>query len=112
MQNASIGMTKEAYFEMCEAIGSEPEESEVPVEYGDFPEEIQLGLNIYRILRDDWEFVGGNYLGKNFNGIFELLEVYEVAKQDRKFYLELLHTIDSVRIEEIRNNKPANKPAK
>lgn len=104
-------MTKEAYFEMCEAIGSEPEESEIPVEFGDFPDEIQLALTIYRMLRDDWEFVGGNYLGKNFNGIFDILDVHDIEKIDRKFYLEMLHTIDSVRIEEIRKSKPASKPA-
>ena len=30
-------MTKEQYFEMCEALGNEPAESEIPIEFDDFP---------------------------------------------------------------------------
>jgi hypothetical protein len=112
MQNASVGMTKQQYFELCEAMGSDPVESEMPVEYEDFPPEVQLGLNIYRILRDEWEYIGGNYLGKNINGIFEVFEAYGIEAKDRKFYLELVHAIDSVRIEEIKKQKPKQEPAK
>jgi hypothetical protein len=104
-------MTKEQYFDMCEQLGAEPTESEIPVEFDDFAMEVQLALSIYRMLRDEWEFVNGNYLGKNLNGIFELFEVYGVDPRDKKFYLELIHMIDSVRIDEIRNSKPTEKPA-
>ena len=30
MQNSSVAMTKEAYFEMCAALGNEPAEDEIP----------------------------------------------------------------------------------
>lgn len=112
MQNASVGMTKQQYFDLCEAMGSEPVESEIPVEYDDFAAEVQLGMNIYRILRDEWEYIGGNYLGKNINGIFEVFEAFDIDPVDKKFYLELIHTIDSVRIEEIKKQKPKQEPAK
>lgn len=102
MQNASVGMTKEQYFEMCETLGSKPSESEIPVEFSDFPDEVQIALSIYRILRDEWEYMNGTYLGKNLNGIFDLFEVYDIQLQDKKYYLELIHIIDSVRIDEIR----------
>lgn len=105
-------MTKEQYYELCEAMGSEPVDSEIPVEIDDFYTEVQEALLIYRILRDEWEYVGGNYLGKNINGIFEIFDAYGVSKCDRKFYLELIHIIDSVRIEEIRKTKPKAEPAK
>lgn len=95
-------MTKEQYFEMCDMLGSEPVESEVPVEFDDFPDEVQLALSIYRMLRDEWEYMNGNYLGKNLNGIFELFEVYGIEFNDKKYYLELIHIIDSIRIDEIR----------
>ena len=44
-------MTKEAYFEMCEMLGSEPLESEIPLELDDFPD---LGHHIlaYPRVRD------------------------------------------------------------
>lgn len=112
MQNSAVGMSQEQYFDMCEQLGTEPDEAEIPVEFEDFPQEVQLSLSIYRMLRDEWEYMGGTYLGKNLNGIFELFEVFEIAKIDRKFYLELIHLIDSVRIEEIRkNSKNVEKPA-
>lgn len=113
MQNAQVGMTKEQYFEMCELMGSEPIESETPVEFDDFALEVQVALNIYKILRDEWEFVGGNYLGKNINGIFEVFEAYDIEACDKRFYLELIHMIDQTRIDEIRKQKQQQeKPAK
>lgn len=111
MQNGSVAMTKEQYFDMCEQLGSEPVESEIPVEFDDFAMEVQLALSIYRMLRDEWEYMNGTYLGKNLNGIFELFDVYEVNPRDKKFYLELIHMIDSTRIDQIRNSKPTEKPA-
>lgn len=111
MQNATVGMTKEQYFDMCEQLGSEPIESEIPVEFDDFAMEVQLALSIYRMLRDEWEYMNGTYLGKNLNGIFELFDVYDIDPKDKKFYLELIHMIDSTRIDEIRNSKPTEKPA-
>ena len=102
MQNSSLGMTKEQYFEMCETLGSEPLESETPVEFDDFPDEVQMALSIYKVLRDEWEYMNGNYLGKNLNGIFDLFDVYDLDPKDKKYYLELIHIIDSVRIAEIR----------
>jgi hypothetical protein len=55
--------------------------------------------------------MAGNYLGKNLNGIFEVFDAYEIEACDKRFYLELIHMIDSVRIEEIRKQKPKEKPA-
>jgi hypothetical protein len=111
MQNGVVSMTKEQYFDMCDQLGSEPVESEIPVEFDDFAMEVQLALSIYRMLRDEWEYMNGTYLGKNLNGIFELFDVYEVNPRDKKFYLELIHMIDSTRIDQIRNSKPTEKPA-
>jgi len=111
MQNAGVGMTKEQYFDMCEQLGTQPVDSEIPVEYDDFPAEAQLALSIYRLLRDEWEYMAGNYLGKNLNGVFEVFDAYEIEACDKRFYLELIHMIDSVRIEEIRKQKPKEKPA-
>jgi hypothetical protein len=111
MQNAGIGMTKEQYFDMCEQLGTQPVDSEIPIEFEDFPLEAQLALSIYRLLRDEWEYMAGNYLGKNLNGIFEVFDAYEIEACDKRFYLELIHMIDSVRIEEIRKQKPKEKPA-
>lgn len=101
MQNAEVKMTRERYFEMCEALGTEPNESEIPVEIDDFPTEVQEVFELYKLLRDEWEAMSGTYLGKNFIGISELFNLMDIAPADRKIYLTLLHLIDSVRSEQI-----------
>jgi len=111
MQNSSLGMTKEQYLDMCEQLGSTPLEEEIPVEVEDMELEVQEALSIYRILRDEWEYVGGNYLGKNLNNLFELFAAHDIPSVDYKVYYELIHMIDSLRIEEMRKQnkeKPAN----
>ena len=43
-------MTKEQYFEMCEMLGSQPVDSEIPVELDDFPVEVQQAFLVYKQL--------------------------------------------------------------
>jgi len=104
-------MTKEAYFEMCEMLGSEPVESEIPVEFDDFPLEMQQAFAVYRMLRDEWDTMNGNYLGKSLIGIKDLLEATEIDPQDQKFVVMLVRMIDQVRSDEINNKLKTTKPA-
>ena len=104
-------MTKEAYFEMCEMLGNEPVESEVPVEFDDFPLEVQQAFNVYRMLRDEWDTMNGNYLGKSLIGIKDVLEATEIEQSDQKFIIMLLRMIDNVRSDEINNKKKMQEPA-
>jgi hypothetical protein len=107
----SVGMTKEAYFEMCEALGSQPLESEIPVEFDDFPLEVQQAFNAYRMLRDEWDTMSGSYLGKSLIGIKDVLEATEVELSEHKFIIMLIRIIDNVRSEEINNKKKTQEPA-
>ena len=95
------------YFEMCEALGNEPVESEIPVELDDFPLEIQEILGIYKFLKDDWEPMNGVYMGKNFTGILEVFDIFEIPKIDRQTYMSLLYSIDAIRAEEIKKQQAA-----
>ena len=104
-------MTKDAYFEMCEALGSEPLESEIPVEFDDFPLEVQQAFNAYRMLRDEWDTMNGTYLGKSLIGIKDVLEAIEVDPSEHKFIIMLLRMIDNVRSDEINNKKKMQEPA-
>ena len=104
-------MTKEAYFEMCEALGSEPVESEIPIEFDDFPLEVQQAFNAYRMLRDEWDTMSGNYLGKSLIGIKDVLEAIEIDPSEHKFIIMILRMIDNVRSEEINNKKKMQEPA-
>lgn len=111
MQNAGVGMTKDQYFEMCEMLGNEPVESEVPLEFDDFPLQVQQALIVYRMLRDEWDGMSGTYLGKSLIGIAEVMEATEIDQEDQKFTVYLVRHIDNVRIQEINSKKQNTKPA-
>ena len=99
-------MTKDAYFEMCEELGTEPVDAEIPVEFEDFFVDVQEALGIYQKLRDEWDTMNGNYLGKNYAGLIELLELLDVPVEDRRTQYELIGIIDMHRSQAIANAKP------
>lgn len=99
-------MTKDSYFEMCEALGSEPVDTEIPVEYDDFPLEVQEAIRIYNNLQDNWDYMGGNYIGKNLNGFKDILSIFEVDPQDYRAVYELIMRIDRIRSKSIQDSKP------
>lgn len=106
-QNMSVSMTKEAYYEMCEALGSEPDEDEIPVEMEDFPPEVQEAISIYYKLRDEWDTMNGIYIGKSFAGFADILDILEVAQSDRKYLLEWISIMDATRAKVYRDSKPS-----
>ena len=99
-------MTKEAYFEMCEELGTEPVDDEIPVDFEDFFIDVQEALGIYQKLRDEWDTMNGNYLGKNYAGLIDLLELLDVPVEDRRTQYELIGIIDRHRAQAIADAKP------
>lgn len=99
-------MTKDAYFDMCEMLGSEPVEEEIPVEYDDLLVDVQEALNIYHKLKDEWDTMNGTYLGKSYAGINDIFDILEVPLEDRKTIFNLIGMIDRHRSEAIAANKP------
>ena len=104
-------MTKDTYFEMCEALGNEPLESEIPVDFEDFPLEVQQAFNAYKMLRDEWDTMSGVYLGKSLIGVKDILEATEIDISEHKLVIMLIRLIDNVRSEEINNKKKTQEPA-
>lgn len=105
-------MTKEAYFEMCEALGSEPIESEIPVDYNDLPVDAQEALGIYNKLRDEWDGFNGIYMGKNYAGILDIFNILDVPVEDRRTMFELINMIDLHRKNAIAEQREATKQSK
>ena len=106
MQNSAVSMTKQQYFEMCEMMGSEPVEDEIPVEVDDLPTEAQTALEIYNILQDQWDSMVGRYEGKNLSNIKHIFDIWSIPTAEQKIMLELILVIDSIRSEEIRKTTP------
>jgi hypothetical protein len=104
-------MTKDTYFEMCEMLGNAVVEADIPVEFDDFPLEMQQAFSVYRMLRDEWDTMNGNYLGKSLIGIRDVLEATEIEVGDQKFITGLVRIIDDVRSAEI-NKLKTKEPTK
>lgn len=106
-------MTKESYFEMCEMLGQEPVESEIPVDISDFSDLVQTALVIYSLLEDKWDTMNGGYLGKNYTTVFDFFGLYEVEKEEVLLMLEILQHVDVIRsklvAEKIKAKSPATK---
>ena len=100
------GVTKETYFEICEQLNSEPLEEEIPVELDDFPDELQEAINVYFRLRDDWDGFSGTYLGKNFTGLADILDIYQINNESRQDVLDWIFIIDRVRAKCILDARP------
>lgn len=90
-------MTKETYFEMCEMLGQEPVESEIPIDPNDFPLLVQDTLAMYNLLEDRWDSMGGGYLGKNYSTIFNFFKLYEIEESEALLVLDILQHVDAVR---------------
>ena len=99
-------MTKAAYFEMCEALNSEPVDSEIPIDFEDLYVDVQEAMGIYVKLRDEWDMVNGVYLGKNYAGILDIFSILEVPAEDTKTMFDLIGIIDRHRSKSIADSKP------
>lgn len=91
---------------MCEMMGSEPIESEIPVDFEDLHLDVQEALGIYSTFKDEWDTMNGNYLGKNFTGISDIFDILEIPKEDRKTVFNLLKIIDEHRSKLLADTKP------
>lgn len=81
---------------MCELLGSEPIESEIPVDRGDLNIDTQLAFSIYDKLQANWEGMSGHYLGKDLSLIPVLLKHYDYDKALQGYIWEIIPIIDSI----------------
>lgn len=95
-------MTREVYYEMCAALGSTPIEEEIPVEFEDFPILVQTAISMYNSLRDDWDYMAGNYVGKSLINLFEMFELYNIEEHEKLMVYKILSIVDNERRKLIR----------
>lgn len=110
MQNSEVNMTKDAYFEMCEALGVEPVEDQIPVEFSDLPIEVQQCFKYYRLLRDIWDPMGGSYMGKDMSTIFDIFELYELDTAEKLLAIDIIQDIDYERSNILKAKQKNTKP--
>jgi len=85
-------MTKDRYLTMCEQLGTEPTEEDMPPDWEDLPEIIQKALHIYNSLGDRIISEVG-FVGKDYTNLRLYMEVYEI--EDKEFFLDIISWLDS-----------------
>ncbi len=85
-------MTQERYLTMCEQLGKEPVESEIPPAFEDFPEIVCQAINIFNQLGDRvYPEIG--YVGKDFTSLPIHIDTQGI--EDPELLLELLSWLDN-----------------
>lgn len=87
-------MTKDQYLEMCEFLGNEPKEEEIPIALEDLPIEIEQAYTIYRALPAEHDPMTNKFIGKPVEKSLNLIDLYEFSEPKEIFRLLLI--IDSL----------------
>jgi hypothetical protein len=81
-------MNADQYLAMCEQMGWEPKEEEMPIEVSSLSFESQQSLILLNCLPDKWEGMSGSWMGKDYSGLSAIMDIYEI--EDRRRVFELL----------------------
>ena len=96
-------MTKEAYYLMCSELGTEPKDTEAPVDLDDMPVEVETAYHVYNLLPDKIDSFNGIYYGKALEHCPSILEFLEV--DSKKDIFKIILIIDYLEREEINRKK-------
>lgn len=106
-------MSRDAYLEMCEMMGSEPDPDEIPVEFEDLPDVVQQALEIYGFLPDRWEGMSATFLGKDYSIAFDLFKTYEIDHfVEQRLMLRIMSVVDGIRSRIIQSKQTTKKSSK
>lgn len=81
---------------MCELLGTEPVEDQIPVGREDLNPDTQSALFIYDKLQANWEGFTGQYLGKDLSLVPYLVKFYEFDKSLEWYIWDIIPIIDSI----------------
>ena len=73
---------------MCEQMGWEPDENQMPIDPSTLSLEVQQALVLLNALPDNWEGMSGSWMGKDYSGLSAIMDIYEI--DDRRVVFELL----------------------
>ena len=76
------------YLLMCEQMGWEPKEEEMPKDPSSLSYECQQALVLVNALPDKWEGMSGTWMGKDYSGLEAIMNIYEI--DDRRAVFDLV----------------------
>jgi len=68
-------------------MGVEPKEEDIPKDPSTFSLEAQQALILMNALPDNWEGMNGVWLGKNYNGLMDIMDLYLIDEKREVFEL-------------------------
>jgi hypothetical protein len=77
---------------MCEQLGKEPLDTEIPPDWEDFPDIVIQALNTFNMMGDRVVADIG-YLGKDYTNLPIFMEVWGV--EDKELFLDILHFLET-----------------
>ena len=69
-------------------MGVEPNEEDLPKDPSTFSLEAQQALIMLNVLPDKWEGMSGTWVGKEYAGLLDIMDLYQI--EDKKQVFELL----------------------
>ena len=85
-------MTRDRYLTMCEQLGKEPVDEEIPPDWEDFPDIVVQALNTFNMMGDRIVADIG-YVGKDYTNLPIFMEVWGV--EDKELFLDILHFLET-----------------
>lgn len=95
--NLKIGMTKEKYLNLCEQMGTEPQESKCPPGPEDFPLVLQQAIEVFNRMGDR-VVANIGYVGKDYSALSVYMKNIGVTNED--LFLEALARLDEQMIKQ------------
>jgi len=80
-------MNLDQYLQMCEQMGWEPKDEEIPKDPGDLSYNVQGALVLFNALPDIWEGMSGSWMGKDYSGLIAIMDIYQLDNKREVFNL-------------------------
>lgn len=68
-------------------MGVEPKEEDIPKDPSTFSLEAQQALVVMNALPDNWDGMNGVWLGKDYSGLGDILDIFEISNKREVFEL-------------------------
>ncbi|MCP3899111.1 MAG: hypothetical protein GY707_05190 [Desulfobacteraceae bacterium] len=95
---------------MCEQLGTNPYDGEVPIDFGELCHQSQDALTLFEYCTDRWDTMNGSYLGKDLTNISFLLSMLSIDEPNWITVVDLLNVIIPYRVDSV--NKKMKTKAK
>ena len=86
-------MNADQYIEMCEQMGWEIKQEDLPKDPSELPHDAQQALILVNSLPDIWEGMSGTWMGKDYSGLTAIMDIYDIS--NRKTVFELLKVAEN-----------------